>query len=259
MMKRFALGLAGVLSLVVGVSSVLACPNEGCAKNKKAGMVSAGPGGGAASGGCSKPCGGGSSVTASASDAAKAVLAAMPAVKYRVGEQTMCCPNAASVAAKTENKPVEYVVGEEAFKTQSEADAKLVALYEREIEAMIAVQYSVGGESTQCPNTAKQMAESAHAPIAFKVGGVEFADKTKAEAAVKLVADAAAGVKMSYKVDGKPFCCDKMAGEAAKTGGKPIVFVIGSDEIAEESAAKLVFAQAKIKAIVEAATAAKNS
>jgi hypothetical protein len=257
-MKKFTLGLAGVLSLVVSVSTVVACPNEGCAK-KKAGMVAAGKGGGASTGGCAKPCSGGSSVTASASDAAKAVLASMPAVKYRVGEQTMCCPNAASAAAKTENKPVEYVVGEEAFKSQAEADARLVALYEKEIESMVAVQYSVGGEMTQCPHAAKDMADKAKAPIAYVVGGVEFADQAKAEAAVKLVADAAAGVKMSYKVDGKPFCCDKMAGEAAKTGGKPIVFVVGSDEIAEESAAKLVFAQAKIRAIVEAANAAKNS
>ena len=257
-MKKVALGLAGVLSLVVGVSTVMACPNEGCAK-KKAGMVAAGPGGGASSGGCAKPCHGGSSVTASASEAAKAVLASMPTVKYRVGEQKMCCPNAALVAAKTENKPVEYLVGKEAFKTQAEADAHLVTLYEKEIESMIAVKYSVGGESTQCPHAAKSMADSSKAPIAYKVGGVEFADRAKAEAAVKLVADAAASVKMSYKVDGKPFCCDKMAGDAAKTEGKPIVFVIGSDEIAEESAAKLVFAQAKIRAIVEAANAAKNS
>ncbi len=254
-MKKFALGLVGALSLVVYVSTVVACPNEGCAKNKKAGMVSAGSGGG----GCSKPCSGGSSVTESASDAAKAVLASMPTVKYRVGEQTMCCPNAASVAAKTANKPVEYVVGDEAFKTQAEADARLVALYDKEIESLIAVQYSVGGESTGCPHAAKDMAEKAKAPIAYKVGGVEFADQAKAEAAVKLVADAAAAVKMSYKVDGKSFCCDKMAGEAAKTDGKPIVYVIGSDEVSDESAAKLVFAQAKIKAIVEAATAAKNS
>ncbi len=258
-MKKFALAFAGVLSLVASVSTVVACPNEGCAK-KKAGMVAAGPGGGgSASGGCAKPCHGGSSVMASASDAAKAVLASMPTVKYRVGEQTMCCPNAAFVAAKTADKPVEYVVGEEAFKSQSEADARLVALYEKEIESMVAVQYSVGGESTQCPHAAKSMAESAKAPIAYKVGGVEFTDQAKAEAAAKLVVDAAAGVTMSYKVDGKPFCCNKLAGEAAKTAGKPFVFVIGSDEIAEESAAKLVLAQAKIRAIVEAATAAKNS
>ena len=64
---------------------------------------------------------------------------------------------------------------------------------------------------------------------------------------------------MSYKVDGKSFCCDKMAGAAAKADGKPIVYVVGSDEVENEAAAKLAFAQAKIKAIVEAATAAKSS
>lgn len=259
-MRRVIMGLAGALSLVFCVSTVLACPNEGCA-GKKTGMVSAGPGGGSSGGcgGCSKPCGQAGVVTASDSEAAKAVLASMPTVKYRVGDKSMCCPNAASVAAKTENKPVEYVVGEEAFKTQAEADAKLVVLYEKEIESMTSLQFSVGGESTQCPETAKSLAEKSKGTIAYKVGGVEFTDKTKAKAAVKLVADAASTVKMSYKVDGKPFCCDKMAGSAAKETGKPIVFVVGSEEVSEEPAAKLMYAQARIRAIVEAATAAKNS
>jgi hypothetical protein len=103
------------------------------------------------------------------------------------------------------------------------------------------------------------LAEKSHTAIAYKVGGVEFTDKAKAENAVKLVADAASSVAMSYKVDGKPFCCDKMAGAAAKESGKPIVFVIGSEEIAEESAAKLAYAQAKIRVIVAAASAAKSS
>lgn len=253
-MNKVAVGLACVMSLAVSVSAVWACPKEGC-PSKKAGMVSAGSGGG----GCSKPCHKSEGATATASEAAKAVLASMPAVKYRVGEQTMCCPNAASVAAKTENKPVEYTVGEEAFKTQAEADAKLVALYEKEIESMTSLQFAVGGESTRCPETAKSLAAKSQGTIAYKVGGVEFTDKAKAEAAVKLVADAAATVKMSYSVDGKSFCCDKMAGSAAKESGKPIVFVVGSEEVADESAAKLAYVQTKVRVIVEAAEAAKTS
>lgn len=258
MTKLIAAGVAGVLSLGLGVATVFACPSENCASKKKSGMVAAGQGGGG-SGGCSKPCGSQSSVTASAGEAVQAVLASMPKVRYRVGEQTMCCPNGAAIAAKTENKPVEYIVGDEVFKTQAEADARLAALYEKEIESMVSVQYSVAGQSTQCPNSAKQMAESAHAAIAYKVGGVEFQDKAKAEAAVKLVADAASSIKMSYKVNGKSFCCDKMAGMAAKSDNQPIVFVIGTDEIQDEAAAKVIYAQARIRAIVEAATTAKNS
>jgi len=258
--KNVAMGLVGVLALIFCVSTVLACPKDCNCAGKKAGIVSAGPGaGGSGSGGCGKPCHKGEGATTSDSEAVKAVLASMPAVKYSVGDKTLCCPNGASVAAKTENKPVEYVVGEEVFKTQSEADAKLVALYEKEIESMTALQFSVGSESTRCPETAKGMAEKSKGTIAYKVGGVEFSDKVKAEAAVKLVTDAASTVKMSYKVDGKSFCCDRMAGTAAKESGKPIVFVIGSDEIPEESAAKLLYAQAKIRAIVEAAAAAKTS
>lgn len=259
-MKNLAVKLSAAFAMAFCASSVLACPKEGCA-GKKTGMVSAGPGGGSSGGcsGCSKGCQKSAGSVASDSEASRAILASMPTMKYRVGDKSMCCPNAASVAAKTENKPVEFLIGDEAFKTQAEAETKLVALYEKEIATLTSLQYSVGGESTQCPETAKGLAEKNKAAVAYKVGGVEFTDKAKADAAVKLVADAASAVAISYKVDGKPFCCDKMAGAASKESGKPIVFVVGSEEIAEESAAKLVYEQAKIRAIVAAASAAQTS
>lgn len=253
-MKKFFFGLAGfaVLGLSVSHVSVLCAGDEGCA-GKKAEVASSGPGG------CGKPCHASAGGAATENATVKAVLASLPSVKYRVGDQTVCCANGASAMAKTENKPIQYVVGDEVAATEAEAALKLAALFEKEIENMTALQFSVGGESTRCPVTAKSMAEKAKATIAYKVGGVEFADKEKAETAVKLVADAAATVKMSYKVDGKSFCCDKMAGTAAKDSGKPIVFVVGEEEAPDEATAKLLYAQAKIRAIVEAAASAKPS
>jgi len=253
-MKKFFFGLVGfaVLGLSVSHVSVLCAGDEGCA-GKKAEVASSG------TGGCGKPCHAGAGDAATGNAAVKAVLASLPSVKYRVGENVGCCANGASVMSKTEGKPIEYMVGDDVFATEAEAKVKLVALYEKEIENMSALQFSVGGESTRCPMTAKSMAEKSKASIAFKVGGVEFADKEKAEAAVKLVADAGAAVKMSYKVEGKSFCCDKMAGMAAKDSGKPIVFVVGEEDAADEATAKLLYARAKIRAIVEAAASAKSS
>lgn len=253
-MKKFFFGLAGfaVLGLSVSQVSVLCAGDEGCA-GKKAEVASSG------SAGCGKPCHASAGGAATENAAVQSVLASLPSIKYRVGDKVGCCANGASVTAKTEGKPVEYLVGDDVFATEAEAKVKLAALYEKEIENMTALQFSVGGESTRCPMTAKSLAEKSKATIAYKVGGVEFADKDKAEATVKLVADAATAVKMSYKVDGKSFCCDKMAGTAAKGSGKPIVFMVGEEEAPDEATAKLLYSQAKIRAIVEAAASAKSS
>ena len=250
-MKKILLTTVGVI-LGLGVARVSALgPNDGGCAGKKSGAT--------AGGGCGKPCHDGAGGAPTENPAVQAVLASLPTMKYRVGDQTVCCANGASVMAKTESKPIEYVVGDDVFAAEAEAKAKLAALYESEIENLTALQFSVGGESTRCPETAKGMAEKSKATIAYKVGGVEFADKAKAEATVKLVTDAAAAVKMSYKVDDKPFCCDKMAGMAAKDSGKPIVYIVGEEEASDELAAKLMYAQAKIRAIVQTAASARSS
>ncbi len=250
-MKKILLTLAGAC-LGIGLAQVSALsPKDANCVGKKSHAT--------AGGGCGKPCCAGAGGATTENPAVKAVLASLPTMKYRVGDKTACCPNGASVMAKTEGKLIEYLVGDEAFSVESEAKAKLAAVYESEIENLTALQYSVGGECTRCPVTAKGMAEKSKGKIAYKVGGVEFTDKEKAEATVKLVTDAAAAVKLSYKVEGKSFCCDKMAGMAAKDSGKPIVYVVGEEEAPDELSAKLMYAQARIRAIVEAASSAQSS
>ena len=250
-MKNVLLALAGV-SLSIGVARVSAlCPKDANCAGKKTEVT--------AGGGCAKPCCAGAGGATTENPALQAVLASLPTIKYRVGDKTVCCANGASVMAETEGKPIEYLVGDEAFPAESQAKVRLAALYESEIESLTSLQFSVAGECTRCPVTAKGMAEKSNGKIAYKVGGVEFSDKEKAEATVKLVADAAATVKLSYKVEGKSFCCDKMAGMAAKESGKPIVYIAGEDEAPDELSAKLINAQAKIRAIVEAAASAQAS
>ena len=186
----------------------------------------------------------------------EAILAAMPSIKYQIGSEVTGCSHAATAMAKSAGKPIQYVVGSVVSESEGEAKAKLAALLEKELSSLSSLRYAVGGDCVGCPMTAKSMAKKANKTIAYRVGGFDFADKAKAESVAKLVATAADGVKMSYKVDGKPFCCDKMAGSSAKETGKPMTFVVGADETPCGVSAKLMLTQAKIRAIVAAAAAA---
>jgi len=220
--------------------------------------------------GCNKPCGakahGTGTAASDSGDAARpvsqkveAVLASLPSMKYLVGsEKTGCSYSAAAMAEKT-GQPVKYLVGEEVVDDQAEATIKLTALLEKEAAALRAMQFSAGGVSTHHPLEAKSIAEKNNTTVAYRVGGLDFAEQAKAEKAIQLVSEAVASVKMSYKVEGQSFCCSQMAGAKAKESGKPIIYVVGTDETTDETAAQLLFAQTKIRVIVETAAAASAS
>jgi enamine deaminase RidA (YjgF/YER057c/UK114 family) len=183
----------------------------------------------------------------------QAVFTSLPSVKYRVGDQTVACGESAKKMAADAGKPIQYVVGDQVFENRHDAMARLAGLLEAEAEAMQSVQYSVGGECSRCPMTAKSMADKANKPIRYRVAGVDFADKDMAEKAVQLVKDAAAGVKLSYKVGEKSFCCDKMAGAEAKKVSAPVHYVVGESEVADDAEAQVVLVNERIRTMVEAA------
>ncbi len=220
--------------------------------------------------GCNKPCGamaGGTGTAASDSgDAARpvsqkveAVLASLPSMKYQVGSEKIGCPKSAAAMSEKTGQPVKYLVGEEVVADQAEATVKLTALLEQEAAALRAMQFSAGGACTPYPLVAKSIAEKNNTTVAYRVGGLDFAEQAKAEKAIQLVDEAVAGVKMNYKVDGQSFCCSQMAGAKAKESGKPITYIVGTEETSDEKTAQLMFAQAKIRAIVETAAAALAS
>ena len=272
-------------------SAAALCPDANCAcAGKKAAAASAGEAAttvghpcdpanctckkamtaGQKPGGCNKPCGakaGGTDTAASDSgDTARpvsrkveAVLASLPSMKYQVGSEKTGCPQSAAAMAEKTGQPVKYLVGQEVVADQSEATVKLTALLEQEAAALRALQFSAGGEYTHYPLAAKSIAEKTNTTVAYRVGGLDFAEQAQAEKVIQLVGEAVAGVKMSYKVDGQSFCCSQMAGAKAKESGKPITYVVGTDETADEKTAQLLFAQAKIRAIVETAAAALAS
>lgn len=267
-MNRKITGLAAVV--VVGLFACSAsafCPN--CAQHKgtkvttvgdKAGEPKA-PCGGKAhdekSEAAHKPCGT-KEVTLTSAPAelgpeAQAVLATLPKIMYRVGDKTTCCAKSAGKIAEKTGEPIQYVIGEEVVTDEIEAKVKLASLLANEMEVMQTLQFTAGGKTMGCPVTAKKVAKDTKTNVAYRVGGFDIADKERAEKAVKLVADAADGVKMSYKVDGYSYCCDRMAGIKAKETGKPIIYVVGDEETPCKKSADLMFTQAKIRAIVATA------
>lgn len=180
-----------------------------------------------------------------------AVLASMPAMKYRVGTEETNCPNAAKAMAETtKGAAVQYVVGDEVFTEEKPATVKLASMIEKQIDDLKSVQFSVNGECMRCPMQAKEMAEKAKTQVAYKVGGFEFADREKAERASKAAAEAVTSVQLACKVDGQPQDCMKVSGGAAK-----ISFVVGSDETESREQADLMVLQARARAVVEAVSA----
>jgi hypothetical protein len=180
-------------------------------------------------------------------------------MKYQVGSEKIGCPKSAAAMSEKTGQPVKYLVGEEVVADQAEATVKLTALLEQEAAALRAMQFSAGGACTPYPLVAKSIAEKNNTTVAYRVGGLDFAEQAKAEKAIQLVDEAVAGVKMNYKVDGQSFCCSQMAGAKAKESGKPITYIVGTEETSDEKTAQLMFAQAKIRAIVETAAAALAS
>lgn len=180
-----------------------------------------------------------------------AILASMPAMKYRIGAEETNCPNAAKAMAEAaKGATVQYVVGEEVFAEQKPATVKLASMIEKQIDDLRSVQFSVNGECVRCPMQAKEMAEKGKTHVAYKVGGFEFADREKAERAAKAAAEALNGVQLACKIDGQPQDCGKVNGQAAK-----ISYVVGADETDSKEQAELMVLQARARAVIEAALA----
>ena len=231
------------------------CPKDCCKRNAKTASVKKGKGCCSKKGKTVLAKDGGCPIAAKV----KAVLASMPSMKYRVGDDVTGCSESAAGMAKKSGKPMEFMVGDEAFKSEGEAIVRLTALLEEEATSLQSIQYSAGGKCGRCPMTAKSIAKSTGTTVAYRVGGVDFESKENAEKVVKLVADAAKNVQMTYKVDGKSYNCSMTAGSKCKESGKTMTYVVGDNETGCQTSAKLMQAEAKVRKIVETATAASFS
>ncbi len=187
------------------------------------------------------------------------VLAAMPAIKYRVGGEVTCCSKRAQELAKNGGGGIKYVVGDEVVEAEDDAKVMLAGLLDKEIGLLKTMQFAVGEESFLCPMTAKGAAKKSKTKIAYRVGGVDFPDKVEAEKTLKLIKEALGDVKMTYKVGDQSFCCDKMAGMKVKETGKKMMYVVGEEQTPCEKTARLMLTELMIRTIVATAAAALAS
>ena len=183
----------------------------------------------------------------------QAVLASIPHMEYRVGDETMQCPKSARTVAEKTGGPMYYVVGDRTFTDKGEAVDWLNALLEMEVDHLQTVQYSAGGDCFDCPKTAQEVARETNTQVAYRACGFDFTEKGKAQKAVQLVREKLSGTKMTYKVGDQCFGCDKMAGATAKKTGQPLHYIVGDEETTCPKTAKLKTLQGQIRTIVETA------
>lgn len=201
----------------------------------------------------------GQTTEGAAPDGIEAILASMPSMKYRIGDELTCCSKGAAAMALKADKPIQYVVGEKLFEKETDAMVALTGLLDERVAELKTIQYSVNGKCGRCPLSAKAIAKKANTQVAYVVGGTEFGDQAKAAKAVKLVSDAVANMMMTYKVGDSSYRCGKSASVKAGEAGKKMSFVVGSEATCCEVSAKLMLAKAKVRAAVEAAAAALSS
>lgn len=251
---------------LVGVFGFAVAAANACEEHNKVQPASADPNAPAASatvasGGCAHAKGSGCSKGGgccgkfkSSNPAVQTVLASMPAMKYRVGTEETSCAKSAEALAKPD-QPIKYVVGDTVYDNKAQATVALTAVLEAELAKLETVQTASPASTGGCPHAAK----AATPTVAYRVGGVDYTDKEKAEKAAVLASTKKSEVKLAYKVGDDSFCCDRMAGMKAKETGKSLTYVVSGAETNCPDTAKLLLVQAKIAAVVEAALATQAS
>jgi hypothetical protein len=181
------------------------------------------------------------------------MLASMPAVQYRVGTEVTTCAKRAASLADGNGHSVEYVVGESVYANRGEAVERAATLLEEEAQTLRKMTYVAGGRSFCCAKTAQRTADTAGTPVVYRVAGFDFDNETDAKAALAAINQALGSVEVAYKVNGNTYHCATKAGHASKQEHEAITYVVGEEETRCKKTADLMLAQARVRAIVEAA------
>jgi hypothetical protein len=147
------------------------------------------------------------------------VMAKLPKMTYRAGELETPCFKTAVEKAGDESK-VQCLVGGKSYDCRGDATAALVSLLEQETEQLMTVRMAVGDEYVSCPITAKSMAAQKGTKLSYRLAGLNYETREKAESAAEAVRAAIAKFAAEdAAVDAaaaKP-CCP----EAKTASGKP--------------------------------------
>ena len=163
----------------------------------------------------------------------EAAMAKLPAIAYKVGDESACCANSAAAMAKKAGKPIQYIVAEKSFDSEQTAFVSLVEQTEKFVtdfttpcKCEVSGVTKIAGKSCDCP--------------------------IKSEETVSLVKAATEKVAMTYVV-GKESCnCPVQAKELASKSGEKTTYVVNGEKTECEMTGRLNLARAKYKAAVEA-------
>lgn len=177
--------------------------------------------------------------------------ATVPAVKFQVGEKTTCCPDEAKELAKGDAKAIKFVVGEKKFDDRSAANEELARALDAFMNDSMNVKYAVGSECVACPMEAGSLAKKNGEKVQYRVAAFNFADESAATKAISAAKEAAGKVEMKMMVGDKCFECPASAGDAAKSAGKSVEYVIGEKRTCCPVEGKVELAKARIDAAFE--------
>lgn len=126
-------------------------------------------------------------------------------MKYKVGEETTCCPKQAEQLAGGDNTKVHFVVGESEYAEKTEALQAYAKVLDEYLETMGTVRYAVGEKCVACPQTAGAMAKASGTPVKYRVATATFMSKDVAEKAAEAARAAAAKITpQTTSDDAKP-------------------------------------------------------
>ncbi len=171
----------------------------------------------------------------------------MPALEYRVGGYRTKHAEFASVLTTRTAQSLSYYVGVRRFATETEARDNITARLEREADALQTIQVVPGGGSPFPYAESGQVALRAPAGATqYRVGGINFADRSIADQVVQRLRAAVATLDSSHLSQTKT--------EAANRRDYPDVRLVGqTDDPPTKCLAPLGYLNGKIRTIAETA------
>ncbi|GAG41018.1 unnamed protein product, partial [marine sediment metagenome] len=140
-------------------------------------------------------------------DAVAKVMAGLPRMTYKVGDLETPCFKTAVAKAGDESK-VKYVVDGKTYDCKGGATGELASLLEKEADRMMTVQYAVGDKCVPCPKAAASLAKEAGDNVTYRLAGLDFEAKARADDAAEAVREAVAKLAGSGEtaIAAKPGC-----------------------------------------------------
>lgn len=204
---------------------------------------------------CDKPC----AQTCTKGDAAacakkcdEKTLAAMPAMRYKVGDELLCCPKGAEKLAAEKSQKVIFVVDKQEFESEGDAAQAYRKVLDDYLAGMTTVKYVVGDKSTCCAETAATMAKAQNSTVKYQLATYTFDDKAQAEKGAMAAKKAAEQVAMTWSVDGKNYTCPKTAEQACNGNGKKVEYCVGEFKTQCEVTAQVELTKSRILAAARA-------